>query len=181
MRLPGITNGRHKKRIRKITEKIADIIFSKETWETLRCVCQSLGLSIEDDSLSLGKARFLHKVTTENSDSSIISAAQKILIKYPGDRERLLTFRSPAVGYGEALGLPAPLRKSSTGGNVPYPTPTRYQRKQRQLMRKSDPSRHSTQHNSINSPNYMDETACLDPAVFTLPLQRFVMSNIREY
>jgi very-short-patch-repair endonuclease len=76
-----------KKELENLRNKIADIVVSKETWDTLHGVCQSLGLlSIEDNSPTLGKAKYLYKVTKENSDSSIISAAQKILINYPSDR-----------------------------------------------------------------------------------------------
>jgi very-short-patch-repair endonuclease len=65
---------------------IANIISSLETWATLNDVCQLLDLSAEDNTSGLGKDKYLHKVTSDAIDGSIISAAHHILTSYPGTR-----------------------------------------------------------------------------------------------
>ena len=74
------------KELKNLRNKIADIIANYETWETLHEVCQSLGLSLEDNSESVGKAKYLHKVTEKTIESAIIEAAQEILVTYPSNR-----------------------------------------------------------------------------------------------
>jgi hypothetical protein len=73
----------------KLREIIASIISSMETWETLNNVCQTLGLSLEENPDRLGKDKYLHKVTSKTSDPAIISAAEQMLNCYPGTRGEL--------------------------------------------------------------------------------------------
>lgn len=72
--------------LKSLRDVIANIIFKLEVWATLYDVCQALGLSAGENITNWGKDKFLHKVTSNTSDSSIICAAQRILNSYPGTR-----------------------------------------------------------------------------------------------
>jgi very-short-patch-repair endonuclease len=71
-----------------LRDNIAKIISGLEVWTTLHDVCRSLDLPIIENTTNLGKEKYLHKITSEASESSIINAAQKILSNYPGTREK---------------------------------------------------------------------------------------------
>jgi very-short-patch-repair endonuclease len=72
--------------IKKLRNNIAKVIFGLEVWATLYDVCRSLGFSVDVEISGLGKEKYLNKITSEASESNIISAAQKILTNYPGTR-----------------------------------------------------------------------------------------------
>lgn len=74
------------KELENLRNIITKIIYSNETWATLKDVCLSLGLSSVEDPQGLGKEKYLYKVTRDTSDDSIIKATQLILNSYPSDR-----------------------------------------------------------------------------------------------
>ena len=75
-----------KQELNRLRAIIARIIYDLEIWATLYDVCQQLGLPTENNSNELGKEKYLHKVTLDASDGSIVSAAKQILKSYPGTR-----------------------------------------------------------------------------------------------
>ena len=72
----------------KLREIIANVIYHQEVWSTLPDVCKFLGFTLVENEARLGKQKYLHKVTSEASDETILTAAERILSSYPGDRGR---------------------------------------------------------------------------------------------
>ncbi len=74
--------------VNNLREKIAQIIASHETWETLYGVLEALKIPFSIESDSLGKASFLHKVTELTEEKVIFNAAKQIIKSYPGNRSK---------------------------------------------------------------------------------------------
>jgi very-short-patch-repair endonuclease len=74
--------------LESLQEIIARVIADLETGATLHQVREALGLPYIEELESLGKRKYLHKVTVAASDQIVICAAQQIMNAYPGNREK---------------------------------------------------------------------------------------------
>ncbi len=74
--------------LRGLRETIARLISNLEVWNSLYDVCKALGLHTQGNDHNLGKTAYLHKTTSNADNSTIITAAKKILHSYPGNRAK---------------------------------------------------------------------------------------------
>lgn len=74
--------------LHNLRETIARIITNLEVWNSLYDVCSALGLRTKEKADGVSKASYLHQTTSEADDTTIITAAKKILRSYPGNRTK---------------------------------------------------------------------------------------------
>ena len=82
------------KKLLYLRDKIIDLIHRIETWKTIDSICKALNLSVVDKSENIGKKDYIKRIIDNSSDNQIIAAAEQILEKYPGSRERLFEMDS---------------------------------------------------------------------------------------